>query len=42
MKGNRGIFVKVNYKNIESLIVLFMIVWMIKKNKDKYVMCRKI
>lgn len=40
MKGNRGIFVKVNYKNIGELnSFIYDIMNGINKNKDKYVMC---
>lgn len=38
MKGNRGIFVKVNYKNIGELNS-FIYDSMNGVNKDKYVMC---
>ena len=40
MKGNRGIFVKVNYKNIGELnSFIYDSMNGINKNKDKYVMC---
>ena len=40
MKGNRGIFVKVNYKNIGQLnSFIYDSMNGINKNKDKYVMC---
>lgn len=40
MKGNRGIFVKVNYKNIGELnSFVYDSMNGINKNKDKYVMC---
>lgn len=40
MKGNRGIFVKVNYKNIRELnSFIYDSMNGINKNKDKYVMC---
>ena len=40
MKGNRGIFVKVNYKNIGELnSFIYDSMNGISKNKDKYVMC---
>ena len=40
MEGNRGIFVKVNYKNIGELnSFIYDSMNRINKNKDKYVMC---
>lgn len=40
MKGDRGIFVKVNYKNIGELnSFIYDSMNGINKNKDKYVMC---
>ncbi|MDU2289784.1 MULTISPECIES: hypothetical protein [unclassified Clostridium] len=40
MKGNRGIFVKVNYKNIGELnSFIYDSMNGVNKNKDKYVMC---
>ena len=40
MKENRGIFVKVNYKNIGELnSFIYDSMNGINKNKDKYVMC---
>lgn len=40
MKENRGIFVKVNYKNIGELnSFIYDSMNRINKNKDKYVMC---
>ena len=40
MKGNRGIFVKVNYKNIGELnSFIYDSMNGKNKNKDKYVMC---
>lgn len=40
MKGDRGIFVKVNYKNIGELnSFIYDSMNGISKNKDKYVMC---
>ena len=40
MKGNRGIFVKVNYINIGELnSFIYDSMNGINKNKDKYVMC---
>lgn len=40
MKGDRGIFVKVNYKNIGQLnSFIYDSMNGINKNKDKYVMC---
>lgn len=40
MKGDRGIFVKVNYKNIGELnSFIYDSMNGVNKNKDKYVMC---
>ena len=40
MKENRGIFVKVNYKNIGELnSFIYDSMNGVNKNKDKYVMC---
>lgn len=40
MKGNRGIFVKVNYKNMGELnSFIYDSMNGVNKNKDKYVMC---